>query len=348
MNLNEKQAVMLQKCEDHKEGVLTLGGLAGTGKTCVLSEYRKEKPRTLVVAFTGKACSVLIKKGIPAQTIHSAIYDFDREEKKFVKRPSIFCDKICIDEGSMVNKPLWEDLQSYNKPIIVFGDHGQLEPIGNNPYLMKSPDYVLDDVMRTDKLDILDLAYDARQGKGMPRRTLSENFETTQKAFLYDLADCSEGLEYQFLCGFNKTRIDLNKRFRYTKFGKESLEEKNWILPEDRVVCLQNYKKDGLYNGLTLTVEKVYSSNERVATVKFAERSLIEKISKYQFNNPKKKAWHPDDRLFDYSYCMTVHKFQGSEAEKIAVVDEQCDLWNPNNWRYTAITRAKDKLIYGI
>ena len=96
------------------------------------------------------------------------------------------------------------------------------------------------------------------------------------------------------------------------------------------------------------TVEKIYSINDREATVKFAENSKIQKVSRYQFNNSKSKKWHPNDRLFDYSYAMTVHKAQGSEWENVAIIRETCDIWSQPNWDYTSITRAREKVIIGL
>src|SRR5438094_3851163 len=54
-----------------------LGGYAGTGKTTVLKELRKDikdHHHSVVCAFTGKAVHVLQRKGILASTIHSLIY----------------------------------------------------------------------------------------------------------------------------------------------------------------------------------------------------------------------------------------------------------------------------------
>ena len=52
----------------------------------------------------------------------------------------------------------------------------------------------------------------------------------------------------------------------------------------------------------------------------------------------------------DYGYAISVHKFQGSEADNICVIDESYvfgreDVENRNRWLYTAITRAKKFLL---
>ena len=68
------------------------------------------------------------------------------------------------------------------------------------------------------------------------------------------------------------------------------------------------------------------------------------------------KIYHP--QLFDYGYCITAHKSQGSEYPKILVFEEMLnpeypkilvfeEMLNPKEhtkWLYTAVTRASDKL----
>ena len=55
------------------------------------------------------------------------------------------------------------------------------------------------------------------------------------------------------------------------------------------------------------------------------------------------KIWRP--REFDYGYCITCHKSQGSEYNKVLVFEEYLKGNEHNRWLYTAATRAKKKLI---
>ncbi|MCD8205964.1 MAG: ATP-binding domain-containing protein [Clostridia bacterium] len=49
---------------------------------------------------------------------------------------------------------------------------------------------------------------------------------------------------------------------------------------------------------------------------------------------------------FEYGYCVTCHKAQGSEYDKVVLIDEtdtvKCE---KDKWLYTAITRAKKELV---
>jgi hypothetical protein len=48
---------------------------------------------------------------------------------------------------------------------------------------------------------------------------------------------------------------------------------------------------------------------------------------------------------FDYGYCITCHKAQGSEYDKVLVLEEFLRGSDHDRWLYTAATRAKEKLV---
>ena len=49
--------------------------------------------------------------------------------------------------------------------------------------------------------------------------------------------------------------------------------------------------------------------------------------------------------LFDYGYCITCHRSQGSEWDKVLVFAEYMKGTDFQRWLYTACTRSKKKLI---
>jgi hypothetical protein len=113
----------------------TLGGYAGTGKTTVLLALADALPDFAVVAFTGRAASVLRQRGVDwAATIHSTIYRptvLDDGSVRFRLKPrgDVNCRGFLVDEASMVGSQLQRDLASFGLPIVYFGDHGQLPPV---------------------------------------------------------------------------------------------------------------------------------------------------------------------------------------------------------------------------
>jgi exodeoxyribonuclease-5 len=48
----------------------------------------------------------------------------------------------------------------------------------------------------------------------------------------------------------------------------------------------------------------------------------------------------------DYGYCLTAHKAQGAEWDDVLVLEEVSRSWDARRWRYTAATRAKQRLVY--
>jgi exodeoxyribonuclease-5 len=72
--------------DSYAKQVLKVYGYAGTGKTTLIKHLLETGPAVPVMAFTGKAASVLNDKGVPATTIHSAIYKPLPENKDKVAR----------------------------------------------------------------------------------------------------------------------------------------------------------------------------------------------------------------------------------------------------------------------
>ena len=126
--------------------IFTLGGYAGTGKTYTISQISKTiKEHGLKIAFltfTGKASTVLNKKiqDILTEddycgTIHGLLYHLEGKNEKtkelyFEKKDKdLEYDIIILDEASMVNQKILDDLKSFHIPILAVGDHGQLPPV---------------------------------------------------------------------------------------------------------------------------------------------------------------------------------------------------------------------------
>jgi exodeoxyribonuclease-5 len=324
----------------------TLGGYAGTGKTRVVSYLRQRLPKFAVCAFTGKAANVLRKKGVhDASTIHSLIYIPVPQEKGqvlFELRDDIDAHGFIVDEASMVNVELYEDMKSFGRPIIFVGDHGQLEPVGNNPKLMKDPDHRLEKVHRNAG-EIAHFAEWIRLGKNV------EEFEAENKVMLFKAYDKKDlfasqkimcGVQ-QIICAYNKTRVDLNSKVRkFYGFTKK-------VEVGERVMCLKNNKKLGLFNGMQGEVISVRKGNSF---------DIVTDTGKFE-----KVPFHPDvfgmekwdqsmdlegTNPFDYGYAATCHKAQGDEWDEVMVIEQLCPHWDHVRWAYTAASRAKEQLLW--
>lgn len=323
-----------------------IGGYAGTGKTTIAREI-STCGHAAICAFTGKAASVLRSKGLDANTIHRTIYKYNESTRRFHKRPFVECDFFLLDEASMVSKSLWADMQSYRLPIVAIGDPGQLEPVGDDPRLMESPDVVLETIHRqAAQSTIIEFANHVRHGGRIVHGTKGDVDIIPERGFLMSL-DWAD----QLLCGFNKTRVAANSKKRELLRFKHKIEE------GDRLICLKNDNELGVFNGMMLDVVRRGESRNRHIECDLRTEDgevmhsvevwtgMLGSLSKLDFNTSKGLQ---GTLIADYGYCTTVHKFQGSEANRVAVIDEQCSVWDATRWRYTAITRAAQELRYCI
>lgn len=358
-----------------KTQFITLGGFAGTGKTTLIAELRKQldtKNKVAFVSFTGKAARVLktkLKESGTTQkkdfvgTIHSLIYSPIEDEKTDIivgweKKEKVPYDLIIIDEASMVNREIWEDLLSFGKQIIAVGDHGQLPPIHGKFNLMSDPHIKLEEIHRQAKENpIIELSFLARTKGHIPFKKYSENvmkinkddFEAQEE--INDLLQ-SFDTDTMVLCGYNNTRIKLNQFIR----GNLGFENPRPI-KGDQVICLRNNHKEQIFNGMIGKLESIEDADDKnyLVEVIFEDdmSSFKGVILKEQFNAPqalnftndRKKTLNAD--LFDFGYALTVHKAQGSQARRVILFEERFSRMDDEMWRkwlYTAVTRAESEL----
>jgi len=348
----------------------TFGGAAGTGKSTLISHLHQALPFAKIsyCAYTGKAATVLRRKlavhGIGHEsisTIHSLMYtpqlDSDGNVAGWKRNPHLDGNLIVIDEASMVPKEIYDDLLSYDIPLLFVGDHYQLPPVSQYEFnLMDDPFVKLDTPHRfAADSPIVKLATKVRNGEnikfgdhgdGVSKRTLKTiTQDEIQRFFQSDELKNGDSI---MLSGFNKTRVKLNKRVR-KQFGYSGL-----INNGERVVCLRNNKKTNipLFNGALGTVKHVGTKHDT------AWKGAIEMdgfdspfrgvIYNDIFNTEKPDLYvgrSRDTQCFDYGYALSVHKSQGSSWNRVCVFEEQCDLFDNLRWLYTAVTRAENELL---
>ncbi len=363
---------------DHKQFV-TLGGYAGTGKTTLIAILRKllfkQNPKLKVAfaAFTGKAARVLknylqghevLYKGDSVGTIHSLIYSVIENERHEIigwkRKEEIKADLIIIDEASMVDYKIWQDLLSYDVPILAVGDHGQLPPVNGQFNLMEKPEIKLEEIHRqVADNPIIKLSIEARKygqikvgnyGKGV--RKLAKNDPESQEIIENYLQQYNQ--ETLILCGYNNTRIKLNNYLRNI-LGFDS------PLPQagDRIICLRNNQQKGIFNGMLGTLQRIISKDENFYDLKILfddEEQFFEGLAvKKQFGSSSALNFTRENRaltlqadLFDFAYALTVHKAQGSQATRVILFEERFKQMSDLDWRrwlYTAVTRAEEELV---
>lgn len=331
-----------------------LGGFAGTGKTTLAKHFAENiDGDVFFAAFTGKAALVMRQNGcIGARTIHSLLYIAEQDPKTGevtfrLNRNSPLTDAklIIIDECSMVDKELAMHLLSFGKPILVLGDPGQLPPVSGTGYFTAGePDFMLTEIHRqADGNPIIHLATQIREGF-MP--AIGQYGESVIK----DRMSKADVLETdQVLVGRNITRSDLNTKIRKMKGLDPDMVQKG-----DRVICLQNDKDLVIFNGGIFDVVEV-TELKRPNFVRLFVNSQDEERPTLPVTVHKSffvgEVPVPDWRVlkgtqqFDYGYCLTGHKSQGSQWDSVTILDESwCfkeDRWK---WLYTCVTRAANRV----
>ena len=359
---------------------LTIGGYAGTGKTTLTAFIRQEifnKSPLLKIAFcsyTGKAARNLEEKlkenkaifsGDSVSTIHSLIYTAITNKQGNItgwkRRDFMDADLIIVDEASMVDPFVLNDLLSYEVPIVAVGDHGQLPPIGTNYSLMQSPHLTLTQIHRQEEdSPIIDLSILARTSGEIPVQKfgsgvikISRNDPDSREILNEALESFNE--ETLIICGYNATRLRLNKELRGRKDRYGDVPEAG-----DRVVALKNNHYSGIHNGAVGTIAKILEEDKTgnwlltKIDIDGQDKPYQGYIYKPQFNqketiigNLKDPDGHQGD-LFDFGYALTVHKAQGSQADSVILFEERFPKSSDEEWRrwlYTAVTRAKQNLL---
>lgn len=362
-----------------------ISGYAGTGKSTlvkfIVSALKVSDEDVVYTSFTGKATQVLQQKGNKnTETLHKLLFEsFPRPDGSFFRRPvSIIPYKIVIvDEISMVPKSLMDQLMKYNVYIIGLGDPFQLPPINKNEdnHLLDNPHIFLDEIMRQAKeSEIIQLTMKIRNGESI------DNFKGKEVQILSKEELNTGMLQWadQILVATNATRKNINQQMRelYGRCGNPS--------DGDKVICCRNYwdimgrNESALINGTigylknsyeTFFILPVYlkpdnpkidlikadfatETGEKFGTISIDKKLILEGEKSIDFKtsfrvgkNPKYSALLPLE--FEYGYAITTHKAQGSEWEKVLVIEEKFpfDKEEHARWLYTACTRSSGKLV---
>src|SRR5262249_4286947 len=131
--------------------VFRLFGYAGTGKTTLAKHLAEHiDGRVLFAAYTGKAAHVMRAKGCKdAGTLHSLIYICTETEdgpwfELTDQSPLAAAELLIVDECSMVDARLGNDILSFGVPVLVLGDPEQLPPVhGAGFFTNATPDVLL-------------------------------------------------------------------------------------------------------------------------------------------------------------------------------------------------------------
>lgn len=369
------QIAAIKNCIKNNFAILTGG--PGTGKTTIILAVIKifqkiknysihdllDESRSILTlcAPTGKAAKRMSEStGFYASTIHKAIgwSTEDENMEEFVSEKFIKSELVIIDESSMIDVFLMYNLlKIINKDakIILVGDNDQLPSI--------APGNVLNDLINSKAISTVKLNKIFRQSEHSSIINIShsiknnipfdvlENFDDKEfisahkneminviSAIYDDLIKGSTKENIQILApiykgtsGINEINTAIQSRFND---NEEQIEYGELIYKvNDRVMQLVNRPEDNIFNGDIGYIEQIYKEGNKVKIVIDYDGNYVT-YEKTELNQ------------ITLSYACSIHKAQGSEFENVIIpfIDNYNFMLN-KNLTYTAITRAKKKLI---
>jgi exodeoxyribonuclease-5 len=312
-------------------------------------------------------------------TIHGLLYraKTDRNGRivGWMRNPSVQeYATIILDEASMVSEGVYKDLASEGVPILAVGDHGQLSPVeGRRDFgLMLKPQLTLTKIHRqAEGSPIIKLSQTIRETGGFSASVADKESiwvagKSHLKTAINHLAKepAEHLLDRAFLCYRNATRSQVNNLFRAARFGGSPPENPQ---QGELAICLKNSKNEGVYNGYRGVVTKTFKlqgEHHFKGSVDFPSENLTmngARFSRWQWGYPKTfsgfdemheygfspSKWDQVGHLFDFGYCLTVHKAQGSQFSRVFIVVERpgpVDDDTFRRWLYTAVTRAEERV----
>lgn len=384
MQLNRGQETALQNLlqwwRHRTKQVFEISGAAGTGKTTIVRELIDSlglsNDQVLFMAYIGKATLALSRTGLNAKTIHSSICDIEMVPKedengdpivtanqryiwvpKFSRKKYLDGDVrlIVVDEAAMVPEELAKWILEFNIPVIALGDLNQLPPVIGNSFFLKRPDVVLTEIMRqSSESPIPWLAKSILEGRRLERGIIESKIAIMgQRDFDKRLFKESDII----ICGTNKTRENLNNYYRNELLKIDSADP----VVGDKMICRQNnwdamigdniFLINGLVGYIT-NIDLEFSTAKRL-TIDFRPEFLSESFYDLALDREYlrlpfqyRKSYISRMNKFEYGYAITCHLAQGSQYNKVIVVNEPFgDSLFRKQWLYTAVTRAIDQLI---
>ena len=377
IGLEGKQRTAVHECIRHQFSIITGG--PGTGKTTVVNALINAfkacgGEKIILCAPTGRASRRMKEAtGLPAQTLHR--FFMNVEDKAIIARATggkgvedlpYYCKDgyslFVIDEASMIDLTVASrtfkaisQLDEGKVHVVMIGDIDQLPPIGaGNIFrdLVNSPlvptvklEYShrfagsiaknADTIKKGNKMQLFDYDDDfvfAEEERDVTRDKIIEAYLNELKTT--DIKDVQiivpmKTRGVSAANALNETIRDIINPLKSYEFPLFVSKDKSFRT-NDRVMQTVNDKERDVYNGDCGTVKGVYGS---YLVVRFDDGKEVE----YSVAQARELA---------LAFAITIHKSQGSEYKTvITCFTMEHYIMLQRNLLYTAITRAKNKII---
>ena len=153
----------------------------------------------------------------------------------------------------------------------------------------------------------------------------------------------------QVLVGRNATRRAYNIRLRERRGIEDALP-----VAGDKLVCLRNNRRKGLFNGGLWTIKERPRPRRSILRMHLKpDEELSDRVVKVSVRPEcfsggiEGLEWAMRKKYdeFDFGYVLTVHKAQGSQWDDVVLFDELFAFPDSRDrWLYTGVTRAAKRL----
>ena len=261
--------------------------------------------------------------------------------------------------------------------ILAMGDPGQLPPLDPDMdnHVLDTPHVFLDEIMRqAQDSEIIRLSMWVREGNPVATFPVAnEQVKIVSQAEMvsgmYDWAD-------QVLCATNSKRQAINDIVRKQRgfdegpcVGDKIISLHNhwqyfssggtWALTNGAIGTIANFQIQQvylpyyiskppinyMYTDIQLEDGEMFNGTPIDHLALTTGTPALDPKQTYLLNRNKNCPDAPFD--FAYAYAITCHKAQGSEWDKVLVIEENFprEASEHIRWLYTAVTRAKEKLV---
>lgn len=321
-------------------------------KIQIINDLYKKAPMALRAEINDllKTARVSLPQNIASTSVRArGMMSFRKKEIPKSSLPTL----LVVDETSMLTDLQIADILSYGIPVIFLGDDFQLEPVTGVNTLLKKPDIVLTDIVRTAEDHAVVYAATLAREKGrflnpgnynnQFLRVSQEDFFSNQK--MYSLMPKVD----QIICGKNNSKAEIIAEVRdQLKYDSP--------LPRDgeKVMCTRNNNELGLVNGMMGTCDgiKFISERDGYMLMSFTDEegrnyphlkcSLAPFMPEINDQVYYKKLLSYNQ--FTFGHAITCHASQGSEYDRVILFEEPFGE-NPWRWVYTGYTRTMGRLL---
>ena len=291
---------------------------------------------------------------------------------------------IVLDETSMVSDDTLRDLLSYGVKCLCCGDPAHLPPVRGSNSLLTMPVVTLREIVRQERDNpIVRLAEKVRCG-GLPRFGKEGDVAViSRREFTQEVRERVFEQADQIIVGTNRTRAAVNREVRalhgIVDCPLPCEGEKLVCTLNDWSKTLDERGDFHLVNGIIGTCRNVRVQLDGLGLLDFTPDFLPDAVEGLPFDTgifTRGQYFHGygdkaclltngilvhegnlamlrrfkvrrEDAVcrFEFAYAVTCHKAQGSEYDSVVVLDESGCFENAREWLYTAVTRAKKKLV---